>query len=92
MFTRFNRPHQRVLALVEMPRGVPVFRRIATPDVAALEAQPQMNPRIPGSDTFFADALPCGGYPDLPEMWAFSGHAVLLYVDLGRVLTFIIRA
>src|SRR3954453_19259906 len=42
---RLGRAHDRVVRLVEVRRGVAVRRVVAAADLAALPAQPQVNPR-----------------------------------------------
>ena len=57
VFARLDRPHQGVLAVVEMFGGVLVLRRVAAGNMAALEAKPQMYPRISGLGAVFTHAF-----------------------------------
>src|SRR5690348_2063189 len=61
-----------------MMSRVAVLRRVATPDVTAFEAEPQMDPRVAQPNALAADARRRVGEPDLVEMRACRGHNVLL--------------
>jgi hypothetical protein len=54
IFTRLERLHDRVRGGVEVLRRVLVLRGIATTDVAANAAEPQMDPGIANLQAFFA--------------------------------------
>ena len=56
-FARFDRAYQRVLYFLEVLGSVFVLRRVATPYVAAREAQAQVNPSVTHLHAFFADML-----------------------------------
>jgi hypothetical protein len=63
---------------MKMLCGVPVLRIIATSDMAARAAQPEVHPRIADSEAFLA-TVSCrlvGTYEI--KMAAFSGHFALL--------------
>ena len=60
--------------VVKMLSRVPVFRRVATAHVPALEAQPQGNPGVPDLDALFTHVLRRLGDFDLIEMTTFGSH------------------
>src|SRR4029077_4466004 len=66
-FARFDGAHQWMLALVEMLGGVFVLRRVAAPNITALQAEPKMDPSVPFLDALFADMLVGAGELDLIE-------------------------
>jgi hypothetical protein len=68
LFPGFDGPYQGVLCPVKMLGGVLVLRGVATTDVSALQAHPQMHPSISGFNAVFAYILVCAGNPDLIEM------------------------
>jgi hypothetical protein len=53
---RLHRFDDRVAGIVVMPGRVLILRRITAPDVAAGHANPQMHPRISGSQAILAAA------------------------------------
>jgi hypothetical protein len=54
LVARFDRPHDRMPARMEMLCRVFVLRRIAATHMAAYHAHPQMNPRVVHFQTLFA--------------------------------------
>jgi hypothetical protein len=60
-----DRLHDRVLGAVEVLGGVFVFRRIAATDMAALQAQPQVHPRVTHLQALFAALCVWGDWLDL---------------------------
>jgi hypothetical protein len=64
---------------VEVLRGVPVLRVVATADVTALAAQAQVDPRVAGLQTFLAAARVAVIGPDGDEMRAGVGHDESLF-------------
>src|SRR3954447_3739273 len=59
LLARLGRAHDRVVRLVEVRRGVAVRRVVATADLAAFAAQPQVHPRRADLEALLAplDAL-----------------------------------
>jgi hypothetical protein len=55
MLARFNRSHQRVTGTKEMTAGMLVLRRIATSNVAALQAHSQVDPIVADLHAIFAN-------------------------------------
>jgi hypothetical protein len=53
-FSRLDRTHDRMFRPVKMFGGVLVLRRIATADVPAFQAHPQMNPGVAHFQALFA--------------------------------------
>ena len=62
---------------MEMLGGVLVLGRIAAADMAAGQAQAQMDPGIAGLDAIFADMLGSLSNLDLAEVTTLSRHASL---------------
>ena len=62
---------------MEMLGGVLVLGRIAAADMAAGQAQAQMDPGIAGLDAIFADMLGSLSNLDLAEVTTLSLHASL---------------
>lgn len=62
---------------LKMSGGMAVRRRVATADVAATEAQAQMNPAAAGLDAVVAKILFGVGDLDLIQMRALPGHDLL---------------
>jgi len=54
--------------------GVFVFGRVATTDIAADEAHPQMDPSIAGLHTLLTNMLVCFSYFDLIKVGTFFWH------------------
>jgi hypothetical protein len=73
-FPRFDGANQRMLALVEMFRGMLVLGRITAPHISALQAKAKMHPRVALFDAFFANVLVGAIQLYLVEMFACSGH------------------
>ncbi len=67
-----------MLFFVKMLGRVLVFRRIAASHVTTRQAQPQVNPSVPGLHTLFADMLARLFDLDLIQMRTFTGHGFLL--------------
>jgi hypothetical protein len=67
-FPRFDGTHQRMLTLVEMLGCVLVLGGVATPNLSALQAHPQMNPCISRFNALFTHVLIRAGNPDLIEV------------------------
>src|SRR5205085_3342802 len=67
--------HDWVAARVEVLRGVLVAGGVATADVAARQAEPEVHPAVPGCQAFLA-ALRVGRHrPDLRDVWTgLPGH------------------
>ena len=65
------------MALMKMARGVFVFGRVATADVAAREAQTQMHPIIAGAQTIFATVGARRDLSDLIKMQTLLSHSIL---------------
>jgi hypothetical protein len=63
-----ERLDQGVLGLVEVFRGVFVFRRIATADVPAYQAFPKMDPGIAHLQAFLAALAARFNLPDLSQV------------------------
>ena len=63
-----------MLRFVKMFGRMSVLRGVAASDVPAFEAEPQVNPRIAGLHTVFADVLGGFGHFDVVQMRAFSRH------------------
>jgi hypothetical protein len=57
-----------MLTLVKMFRGMLVPGRITATNIAALHAEPKMDPRVPFFDALFADMCARRGDLDLVEM------------------------
>lgn len=74
-FSRFNRADEWVLAAMEMLGRMFIFRRIATADVAAFQAQTQMHPRVSKFDALFANVLVGAGNRNLIQVGALA-HVV----------------
>src|SRR5260370_12196982 len=72
VFTRLERPDDRVVHLVEMGGCVPVRRAVATAHMAARHAQPEVHPAAPGLEAVLATVRAGGDLPDLVEMSACS--------------------
>ncbi len=67
-----------MLGAMVMLGRVLVLRRIAATHMAAFQAQAQMDPRVAGLDTVFAD-ISLGGFElDLLQMAAVLGHGFSL--------------
>src|SRR4029079_9466350 len=73
-FPRLDRAHKRVARRLKMPGRVLVFRRVATTDVAAFEAQAQVYPGVAQSYAFGAHVCTRLRYLDAVEMGAGRDH------------------
>ncbi len=67
--SRLNGAHERMLRMMEVFGCVLVLRRVATTNLPAFQAQPQMDPGVTGFHTFFTNMLFRAGNPDLIEMF-----------------------
>jgi hypothetical protein len=77
-FAGFEGAHDGVFGGVEVFGGVLVFGGVAAADMAADEAETEMDPSVMHLETFFA-ALGFGFYgTDLIEMGTFVGHRAVL--------------
>jgi hypothetical protein len=74
--SRLNRANQGMMNVVEMFGGVLVLRRVATSNVSARQAHPEMHPRVTDLHTVFTDMLGGLGYFDLIEVSAGLSHIV----------------
>ena len=70
----FERSHQRMVGVVEVLRRVLVLRRIAAADVAAHEAQPQVQPPVAAPQAFFAPVRARGRMRVLVTMLTRDRH------------------
>ena len=68
---RLDRPHNRVLDLMEMLRRMLVRRRVAAPHMPALHAHPQMHPRTADLQTLLTPVGRRLHLPDLVQMGTF---------------------
>jgi hypothetical protein len=73
-FSALNRPHQRVLSLMEVLGGMLVLRGIATADLPALQAHAEVDPGIPCFYALFTDVLIGVFNLDVVEMGALLRH------------------
>src|SRR5688500_14125975 len=82
VLSRLERLHDRVSLSVEMLRGMRVWRRVATADVTAAHAEPQVNPSVAGLQAFLATVRGTRLHiSNLVEMRALGfGHGRLLSV------------
>jgi hypothetical protein len=76
-FPRFNGAHERVMNFVEMLGGVFILGRVATTDLSAGQAHPQMDPGVAYLHAFFADMLARFLDFDLVEVRTFIWHRAL---------------
>ena len=73
-FARLKRLDDRVSRLLKMFGGVLVFGGIAAADMAALQADAQMNPGVAGFQAFLATIRGGLHIADLTNMWADGRH------------------
>src|SRR5690242_7665502 len=73
---RLNGAHQRMPALVVVPRCVLVFRRIAAAHLAALQAHAQRHPAVSHFYAVFALVPLCAGGLHMIQMRAVAGHRI----------------
>src|SRR5579859_3553139 len=66
----FDGANQRVAGGMEMPGGMLVLRGVAAADMAALQAEPQVNPAIACLDAVLANVFRRLANPDLIQMFA----------------------
>src|SRR5271166_149428 len=71
---RLNGANQGMRSMMKVFGGVLVLGGIAAADVAAFQAEPQMDPSVPDFDTIFADVHFCVRDLDFAEMGAGCGH------------------
>src|SRR4029077_10883021 len=64
----------RMTRIMKAPRGVAVWRLVATPDVAARPAQTQMQPFRAGLQTLLATERAWRDHANIGDMGAFVGH------------------
>jgi len=77
IFTRLERLHDRVRSGVEVLRRVLVLRGMATTDVAANAAEPQMDPGVADLQAFFATLWrPWRNVANLVEVGTRDAHPV----------------
>ena len=73
-FARLERRDDRMPRRMEMLRRMPVLRIVATSDMAARTAQPQMHPRVAAGETLLASAAGRLVGPHGVQMAASIGH------------------
>jgi hypothetical protein len=74
VFSRLNRAHHGMAALMEMFGCVFVLRRIATSHLPADHTHSQMNPSVADLHALFADVLVGARNLDLIQMLALRSH------------------
>jgi hypothetical protein len=68
----FDRPHDRVVLIVEVLGGVLVLGAIAAPNVAARPTHPEVHPRVAHLETLFTAACARLHIVDLIQMCTFE--------------------
>jgi hypothetical protein len=81
-----------MLALMEVLRGMLVFRRVTAANVSTNKAQPQMDPRVSGLNAFFADVLAGLAEFDLVEVRTLFWHLSSKACSEGRMRLWICQA
>ncbi len=66
-----------MMIFMEMLGGVLILGRVATPDLSASQAHPQVDPSVPELHAFFADMFARIPDFDLIEVRAFFRHRAL---------------
>src|SRR5713226_606811 len=74
VFAGLVRPDQRVLGSVEVLRGMPVLRLVAAADMAAAQAQSQVDPGVAGLQALLAAIGVRGDVSDLVQVRALDRH------------------
>jgi SNF family Na+-dependent transporter len=74
VFSGFERLNNRMMNLVKVFSRVLVLRAVATSDVAAAEAEAQMNPGVAHFKAFFTAFAAGLHFFDFAEMSALVGH------------------